>query len=81
MRAIWQQIKKGGATVVFEHTDRLVRLLVQQVRLAFDPHHRGEPLRLRLCKYALNLLLEIFQDTHVAEVRRRRCVRCGALGI
>src|SRR5262245_31009300 len=67
MRSIWQMIKKDSAKVIQAHTDHLVDVLVQQIHLAFLPHHQGEGLRLRLCKYALNLLLEIFQDATVAE--------------
>lgn len=93
MRAIWQLIKKDGPGVVHPHTDKLIRLLVRQVRLmsrtdpaaqpskqiafAFEPHQRGEGLRLRLCKYALNLLLEVFQDSRVAEVHHPDSGRLG----
>lgn len=67
MRAIWQMIKKDGPHVVRPNTDKLIVILVNQIRLAFKPHERGEGLRLRLCKYALNLLLELFHDVEIAE--------------
>ena len=67
MRAIWQRIKKDGALVIQPHTDRLVGLLVVQIRLSFESQADGSGLRLRLCKYALNLLLEVFQEARVAE--------------
>jgi len=60
-------IKKDGPKTVQPYTDKTINLMVQQIHLSFLPHEQGQGLRLRLCKYALNLLLEIFQDSAIAE--------------
>lgn len=66
MKEIWMRMGKEGADVVVPDTDRIVKLLSEQVAGSFQDEAGELNIRHRLCKYALNTLMEIFKVVEVA---------------
>lgn len=64
MGSIWQQITKSGNGIVKPEADRIALLLIGQVNDGFDKAP-GEEIAYRLCKYAVQLLREIWSEPTV----------------
>lgn len=69
MKDIWMRLVKEGPSIVRPETDRLVNILSAQIEASFvtvNPKTDEIEIRHRLCKYALNTMMEVFKETDVA---------------
>jgi len=68
MKQIWISLSKKGSQVALGRADDLMGQLMNQIDISFGPYGDDEPLVLRpkLCKYALNTVLEVFKQVDLA---------------
>jgi len=64
MGTIWAQMTKNGNGIVKPEADRITQLLIGQVNDGFDKAE-GEEISYRLCKYAVQLLREMWSEPTV----------------